>query len=63
MRVAGPFGCQCQSIRPCLRFHSPLFEPDMRISRIRLSDQNIMPYAHRGMRQIERRRFISPYFS
>src|SRR5262245_5841878 len=41
MRVAGPFGCQCQSIRPCLRFHSPLREPDGRISRIRLSDQRL----------------------
>src|SRR5260221_5759200 len=26
-------------VRPCLRFHTPLIEPDMQISRIRLSDK------------------------
>jgi hypothetical protein len=27
-------------VRPWLRFHIPLIEPDMQISRIRLSDKN-----------------------
>ena len=39
MSVAGPFGCRCLSSRPMLRFHAPLFKPDGRFSRIRLSDK------------------------
>ena len=37
--VARPFVCECLSIATMLRFHSPLIEPDRRISRIRLSDK------------------------
>jgi hypothetical protein len=29
-----------------LRFHSPLIEPDWRISRIRLSDKAVHAFAH-----------------
>src|SRR5205085_4468686 len=34
-----PFGCRCLTITTLLRFHFPLIEPDVRICRIRLSDQ------------------------
>src|SRR5947199_10216043 len=30
-------------VQPWLRFHIPLIEPDMQISRIRLSDKNFTP--------------------
>ena len=46
-----------------LRFHSPLSEPDRRISRIRLSDQTRVPYAHREMRFTTSISFTKPYFS
>ena len=39
MRVSGPFGLPVPEYPPLLRFHLPLIEPDVRISRIRLSDQ------------------------
>jgi len=39
-KLAGPFGCRCPSIPTKPRFHSPLIEPDVRICRIRLSDQD-----------------------
>ncbi len=35
--VSGPFGCRCLTGPAVLRFHIPLVEPDVRISRIRLS--------------------------
>jgi len=38
LAVPDPFGCRCLSVLSMLRFHIPLIEPDMRISRIRLSD-------------------------
>jgi Putative transposase len=37
--VAAPFGCGDLRARPWLRSHIPLIEPDMQISRIRLSDK------------------------
>jgi hypothetical protein len=36
---AGPFVSRCLTSQTMLRFHSPLVEPDERISRIRLSDK------------------------
>jgi hypothetical protein len=44
---ARPFVCECHKISTMLRFHIPLIEPDVRISRIRLSDQ-ILP---QGLRE------------
>ena len=38
-RFAGSFVCRCLTSPTVLRFHFPLIEPDVRISRIRLSDQ------------------------
>ena len=38
LSVAGAFGCRCLTSSTMLRFHFPLIEPDVRISRIRLSD-------------------------
>ena len=38
-RFAAPFVCQCLTSPAMLRFHIPLIEPDVRISRIRLSDK------------------------
>ncbi len=35
-----PFGCRCLTSMPLLRFHTPLIEPDVRFSRIRLSDKD-----------------------
>jgi len=32
-------------VRPWLRFHTPLIEPDMQISRIRLSDKTSRVFA------------------
>jgi hypothetical protein len=45
--VTGPFGCRCLTRRTMLRFHSPLVEPDVRISRIPLSD-----WASRGRTRV-----------
>ena len=39
LSVAGPFVCRCLTSPALLRFHLPLIEPDVQISRIRLSDQ------------------------
>ena len=47
---------------PLARFHLPLIEPDVQISRIRLSFQ-IHAYAHRGIRRTVRTSSTSPYFS
>ncbi len=38
--VADPFGCRCLNIITVLRFHIPLIKPDVRFSRIRLSDKD-----------------------
>ena len=38
--LARPFVCECHKISTMLRFHIPLIEPDVRISRIRLSDKD-----------------------
>ena len=35
----GPFVCRCLTSRTLLRFHIPLIEPDMQISRIRLPEE------------------------
>src|SRR3954470_23022428 len=40
LTVPGPFGCRCLNIRASPRFHIPLIEPCLRISRTRLSDKN-----------------------
>jgi hypothetical protein len=45
--LARPFVCECHNISTMLRFHLPLIEPDVRISRIRLSDWLHLP-AHEG---------------
>ena len=37
LSVAGPFVCRCLISSALLRFHVPLLEPDVRLSRIRLS--------------------------
>ncbi len=39
LSVPGPFVCRCLNSSAMLRFHTPLIEPDVRISRIRLSDK------------------------
>jgi hypothetical protein len=36
---ADPFVCRCLISRALLRFHIPLIEPDVRFSRIRLSEE------------------------
>ncbi len=38
LSVADPFGCRCLTSSSMLRLRIPLIEPDVRISRIRLSD-------------------------
>ena len=38
--LARPFVCECHNISTMLRFHLPLIKPDVRISRIRLSDKD-----------------------
>jgi hypothetical protein len=38
LSVSDPFGCRCLTGSSMLRLHIPLIEPDVRISRIRLSD-------------------------
>jgi hypothetical protein len=45
-QFARPFVCECHSISTMLRFRIPLIEPDVRISRIRLSDQ-VLPQGFR----------------
>jgi len=39
--VARSFVCECPSISAMLRLHIPLIKPDVRFSRIRLSDRNL----------------------
>ncbi len=39
LSVADPFGHRCLTSLAMLRFHIPLIEPDVRFSRIRLSDK------------------------
>ena len=38
--LARPFVCECHNISAMLRFHIPLIEPDVRFSRIGLSDRD-----------------------
>jgi len=38
--LADPFGCRCLTSQTILRFHIPLFKPDVRFSRIRLPDKD-----------------------
>src|SRR5208283_975514 len=40
MRVSGPFGMPVPEYLPLPRLHLPLIEPDLQISRIRLTDKN-----------------------
>jgi hypothetical protein len=40
LSVSGPFVCRCLTSHTILRFHLPLIKPDLRISRIRLSDKD-----------------------
>lgn len=42
------------------RFHSPLIEPDVQISRIRLSDQICRAFARSGLRRMRSVSFIRP---
>ena len=42
LRVDRPFRLPVPEYPTMLRFHSPLIEPDVRISRIRLSDKMLM---------------------
>ena len=37
--LTGPFVCRCLTSAAIPRFHLPLIEPDVQISRIRLSDK------------------------
>ena len=37
--LSGSFVCRCLTSLTVLRFHIPLIEPDVRISRIRLSEK------------------------
>ena len=39
LSVAGPFVRRCLTSLTMLRFHIPLIEPDVRISRFRLSEK------------------------
>ena len=39
LSVSGSFVCRCLIILTVLRFHIPLIEPDVRISRIRLPEE------------------------
>jgi hypothetical protein len=43
-----------------LRFHSPLIEPDVQISRIRLSDQMERAFAHSDLRRMRSVSFTRP---
>ena len=40
LAVSRPFVCRCLTSQTVLRFHPPLIKPDVRISRIRLSDKD-----------------------
>ena len=40
--LTGAFVCRCLTAAAMLRFHTPLIEPDVRISRIRLSEKEFM---------------------
>ena len=44
--MADPFVGRCLTSPSLLRFHTPLIEPDVRISRIRLSDKGVHAVAH-----------------
>ncbi len=52
LSVTDPFGCRCLTSCAVLRFHFPLIEPDVRISRIRLSDQ-VHPEGLRSFRSTQ----------
>ncbi len=54
--LAGPFVCRCLTSPPVLRLHIPLIEPDVRISRIRLSDKGVHAFAHGRLRVSSGRR-------
>ena len=45
------FPCVAQNRTPCFRFHLPLVEPDVRICRIRLSDQKSRLRPRKGTRK------------
>jgi len=38
--LSDPFVCRCLNSFSMLRFHTPLIKPDVRFSRIRLSDKD-----------------------
>jgi hypothetical protein len=59
---SGPFVCRGFTSPTLPRFHSPLVEPDMQISRIRLSD-GIRPAAHGPTRRPDLHRRPSPFRS
>lgn len=63
MRVGRPFRLPGPEYPTVLRPHLPLIGPDVRVSRIRLSDQISRAYAHRGIRRITRVSWTSPYSS
>ena len=50
LSVAGSFVCRCLTSPTMLRFHLPLIKPDVRFSRIRLSDKGLMLFAHGTLR-------------
>jgi hypothetical protein len=49
LSVSGPFVCRCLIIQAMPRFHTPLVEPGMRISRTRLSWKH-HDFAHEKLR-------------
>jgi hypothetical protein len=56
--LADPFGCRCLNNLTLLRFHIPLFKPDVRFSRIRLSDKDSRFRPRQALRQ--QRQFHQP---
>ena len=56
--LADPFGCRCLTSQTVLRFHIPLFKPDVRFSRIRLSDKDSRFRPRQALRQ--QRQFHQP---
>jgi hypothetical protein len=52
LSVSGPFVRRCLIIQSVLRFHIPLIEPDMRISRIRLSDRTSCLGPRKALRKL-----------
>ena len=38
--LADPFGCRCLTSPTMLRFHIPLFKPDVRLARMGLADKD-----------------------